>query len=91
MLKPGEFNEAHFAEIEKTLLYLSDARRRAEKAIKELKRDKAEPHLVTALETAERELEVVARRLMQQTYFAVPKDQLELVPEPEPVEELTLS
>ena len=44
---------------------------------------------MTALETAERELEAVARRLMQQTYFAVPKDQLEL--ESEPVEELTLS
>ncbi len=91
MLKPGEFNEAHFAEIEKTLLYLSEARKRAEKAVKELKRDGAEPHLVTALETTERELESVARRLMQQTYFAVSKDQLELVPDSEPIEELTLS
>ena len=95
MLKPGEFNEAHFAEIEKTLLYLSEARKRAEKAVKELKRDGAEPHLVTALETAERDLEALARRLMQQTYFAVPKDQLELAPDAElgsePVEELTLS
>ena len=91
MLKPGEFNEAHFAEIEKTLLYLSEARKRAEKAVKELKRGGAEPHLVTALETAERDLEAVARRLMQQTYFAVPKDQLELIPDSEPVEELTLS
>ena len=83
-------NEAHFAEIEKTLLFVSDARKRAEKAAKELKRDGAEAHLVAALESAERELEALGRRLMQQTYFAVPKDQLELEPT-EPVEELTLS
>ena len=82
-------NETHFAEIEKTLLYLSDARKRAEKAAKDLKRDGADAHLVAALESAERELEALGRRLMQQTYFAVPKDQLEL--EPDPVEELTLS
>jgi hypothetical protein len=44
---------------------------------------------VAAFESAERELEALGRRLMQQTYFAVPKDQLELVSEP--VEELTLS
>ncbi len=82
-------NETHFAEIEKTLLYLSDARKRAEKAAKDLKRDGADAHLVAALESAERELEALGRRLMEQTYFAVPKDQLEL--EPDPVEELTLS
>ena len=78
-------NEAHFAEIEKTLLYVSDARKRAEKAAKELKRDGADAHLVAALESAERELEALGRRLMQQTYFAVPKDQLELVEELTPV------
>jgi septation ring formation regulator EzrA len=85
-------NETHFAEIEKTLLFVSDARKRAEKAAKELRRDGAEAHLVAALEAAERELEQLGRRLMQQTYFAVPQDQLELASaEPEPVEELTLS
>lgn len=66
-------NEAHFAEIEKTLLYVSEARKRAAKAIKELGKDDAEPHLVAALEEAERELEALGRRLMQKTYFAVPK------------------
>lgn len=45
-------NEAHFAEIEKTLLYVSDARKRAEKAIKELQTGDAEPHLIAALEAA---------------------------------------
>lgn len=82
-------NEKHFAEIEKTLLFISEARKRAEKTAKELRRAGAESHLVAAVETAEKDLEAVGRRLMQQTYFAVPKEQLELVPED--VEELTLS
>ena len=82
-------NEAHFAEIEKTLLYISQARKRAEKTAQELRRAGAEPHLVTALEVAERDLEAVGRRLMQQTYFAVPKEQLELVPDD--AKELTIS
>lgn len=65
-------NEAHFAEIEKVLLYVSEARERAERAARELGRDDAEAHLVRALEEAERELEQLGRRLMQRTYFAVP-------------------
>lgn len=71
-------NEAHFAEIEKTLLYVSEARKRAERAITELRKDAAEPHLITALEDAERELEALGRLLMQKTYFAVPDAQLPL-------------
>lgn len=84
-----QMNEKHFAEIEKTLLYISEARKRAEKTAKELRKAGAEPHLVTAIEVAERDLEAVGRRLMQQTYFAVPKEQLELAPDD--VETLTLS
>lgn len=49
-------NEAHFAEIEKTLLYISEARERAERAAKTLRRDDAEPHLVEALAAADAEL-----------------------------------
>lgn len=76
-------NERHFAEIEKTLLFVSQARKRAEKAIAELKRDGAEPHLVVALEKAERDLEELGRNLMQETYLAVPKEQLSFeVPTP---------
>lgn len=74
----GCMNEAHFAEIEKTLLYVSEARKRAEKTARELRRAGAEPHLIAAVETAEKDLEALGRRLMQQTYFAVPKDQLAL-------------
>ena len=71
-------NEAHFAEIEKTLLYISDARERAERAVRALAKDEAEAHLVHALEDTERELAELHRRLMQATYFAVPREQLAL-------------
>jgi hypothetical protein len=71
-------NEAHFAEIEKTLLFVSEARERAERAAKALERDEADTHLVEALQEAERELLAIHRRLMQSTYFAVPKEQLAL-------------
>jgi hypothetical protein len=69
-------NESHFAEIERALLYISEARARAERSARELGRDGAEPHLVEALEDAERELEALGRRLMQRTYFAVAEEQL---------------
>ncbi len=71
-------NESHFAEIEKTLLFVTEARERAQRAAKALGRDDAEGHLVEALEEAERELMAVHRRLMHSTYFAVPKEQLTL-------------
>jgi hypothetical protein len=66
-------NEAHFAQVEKTLLYVSEARERAERAAKSLERDGADAHLVEALEGAEQELLAVHRRLMQATYFAIPR------------------
>ena len=71
-------NESHFAEIEKTLLYISEARERADRAADKLRRDGADEHLVEALEKAERELEDIGRVLMQGTYFGVPKHQLTL-------------
>ncbi len=71
-------NEEHFAEIEKTLLYVSEARERAERAAKILDRGHAEPHLVEALAELERALEEAGRKLMQRTYFAVPREQLTL-------------
>ena len=64
-------NEAHFAEVEKTLLFVSEARQRAERAAKGLGKDGADEHLVEALEEAEQELAAIHRRLMQSTYFAV--------------------
>jgi hypothetical protein len=71
-------NESHFAEIEKALLYISEARERAQNAARTVARDGAEEHLVEALEDADRELLALHRRLMQRTYFAVEKEQLTL-------------
>lgn len=71
-------NEAHFAEVEKTLLFISDARERAAKAVTALERDSAESHLIDALRAAERDLAGLHRTLMQQTYFAVPEAQISL-------------
>ncbi len=71
-------NESHFAEIEKTLVYVSEARERAERSARTIAKDGAEVHLVEALEEAERDLEALGRTLMQRTYFAVPKEQLTL-------------
>lgn len=71
-------NEAHFAEIEKTLLYIAEARERAESAVDAIAKDGADSHLIEALEHTERELAALHRGLMQATYFAVPKEQLAL-------------
>ncbi|MGI8439411.1 MAG: hypothetical protein ACR2NV_04280 [Thermoleophilaceae bacterium] len=71
-------NESHFKEVERTLLYISEARERAEKSAREIARDEAEPHLVSALEETEAELLALHRKLMQRTYFARPKQQLAL-------------
>lgn len=71
-------NEAHFAEIEKTLLYVSEARERAQRAARTIERDGGGAQLVEALQEADRELLALHRRLMQATYFAVPKEQLTL-------------
>ena len=60
------------------MLYVEEARRRAESAATALRRDGAEQHLIAALETSERDLSEIARRLRQGTFFAVPKEQLSI-------------
>ena len=79
--------EAHFAEIEKTLLYISEARERAAKSAAELGKADAPAHLAAALEDAERALEALGRELFQATYFAVPDEQLAI---DTPADELTV-
>jgi hypothetical protein len=71
-------NEAHFREIEKVLLYVSEARKKAATVADAIERDGAEPHLVEALNQAEKELADLHRLLMQGTYWAVPKQQMTL-------------
>lgn len=66
------FNEAHHSEVEKVLLYISEARERAERARTALARDDAESHLLVALERSEEQLRLEHRRLLQATFYAVP-------------------
>lgn len=73
-----ELDEQHFGEIDVAMLYIEEARSRAERAADALRRGGADEHLVEALEKAEAELSDVARRLRQGTLFAVPKEQLSL-------------
>lgn len=58
------------------MLYIEEARKRAESAAATLRRDGAEAHLIEALERSEREPSDVARRLRRGAFFAVPKEQL---------------
>jgi hypothetical protein len=73
-----QVNESHMAEVESALFVMSEARRRAERTARELAKDGAEPHLVEAMERAERELEATIDAFFKSTYFHVPKDQLAL-------------
>lgn len=65
-------NEAHHSEVEKVLLYISEARERTARARVVLARDGAEPHLLTALDETEEHLRQEHRRLLQTTLYAVP-------------------
>lgn len=69
--------EKHMAEVETTLLYVSEARQRAEKARKALEADGADLHLIRALQECERVIAAEHKRLMQATYFAVPAEDQE--------------
>jgi hypothetical protein len=71
-------DEAHYLEVEKALLYVSEARQRCERTLALLRKGGADQHLIEALERAERELSETHRRLMQGTLFAVPEVQLSI-------------
>jgi ribosome-binding protein aMBF1 (putative translation factor) len=65
-------DEQHFSEIERVLLYVSEARERAGTARAELAKAGAPAHLIAALETTEVAMRAEHRRLMQSTFYAVP-------------------
>jgi hypothetical protein len=71
-------NERNSSEVEKVLLYISDARTRARTAADSVRKDGADPHVVEALIDAERELGELHRKLAQGTYYAVPESTLKL-------------
>lgn len=68
-------NEAHISEVERVLLYVSEARERAERARRALEKDGAEAHLVAALLETEARMRAEHSRLMQTTFYAVPGGQ----------------
>lgn len=61
------------SEVEKVLLFISDARERAVKARARLLAEGAGGHVVEAMERVESSLAEAHRDLMQGTYFAVPE------------------
>ena len=71
-------DEQHFEQIDVAMLYIEEARSRAERAAGERRRLGAEQHLVEAMERAQVELSDIGRRLRQGTFFAVPREQLKL-------------
>lgn len=70
----AELDELHFAEVEKVLLFVSDARQRAERAADALARSGAAEHLIIAVRQSEASLADAHRLLMQRTYFHVGDD-----------------
>jgi len=68
-------DEESFRKIEPAMLYLEEARARAERAAKEMRDIGAEPHLVEATEGLHEDLADLARRYRHRTYFAAPKAQ----------------
>ena len=70
-----ERDEAQWREIDVAMLYVEEARARAERAAKTLKSTGAEQHLVEALERTQVQLSDTARKLRQGTFFAVPTAQ----------------
>lgn len=73
----------HFAAIDEVLLLLSEARERAEGAAKAIAQASGQAHLVAALESVDKELLALHRRLMDETLFHVPAAE-------KPVEQLAL-
>jgi hypothetical protein len=71
-------DEQQLREIEATLLYISEARERAQRARQELERGGGEQHLIEALRSSEAALAGEHRRLMQASYFAVSNDRTQL-------------
>jgi len=71
-------DEHHYGEVDGVLLHLEAARRRAERAVDELRASGGEDFLIEALEQAQEEISQTAKKLTQGTFFAVPDAQLTL-------------
>ena len=71
-------SESDLAHVEAVLLYVSEARLRAQRAARELETSGGGLHLIAALRDADAALDELHRRLLQGTSFAVGDDQLSL-------------
>jgi hypothetical protein len=65
--------EAHSSEVERVLLFVSDAQERARRTADQIESDGGPEHVVEALRATQRDLESVRRQLMQGTFYAVPE------------------
>lgn len=80
-------HENHLREVERALLYISQARVKAEQIADDLAKKGAEERFVTALRTAAAAMSAEHKRLMQATYWTVPDDQQAMRVEQEPPEQ----
>jgi hypothetical protein len=60
--------------LDETLLLLSEARERAERGVRETREGEGPEFIAEALERVDRELLALHRRLMDETYFRVPRE-----------------
>lgn len=70
--------ESQSSEVEKVLLYVSDARTRAKRAADAVQKEGAEPHIIAALRETEKELDALYRKLAQGTLYAISDSSLKL-------------
>lgn len=71
-MTPADHDEAVFEQVAIVELALEKSRARAERAAKDLRELGAERHLIAAVERVQEDISASARRLRQDTYFAVP-------------------
>lgn len=67
-------NESHLREVERVLLYVSEARERAAKSRTILLKESAEPFLIAALEATEATMRAEHKRLLQSTFFHIERE-----------------
>ena len=65
-------DERHFREVERIMLLIDEASRKAARSAKELSDDGSEHYLVAALETASAALRAEHKRLMRGVYWRAP-------------------
>jgi hypothetical protein len=67
--------EDHLRDVDRVLLYISQARVKAEEIAEALAKDGAEERLVSALRTAAGAMAAEHKRLMNSTFYIVPAEQ----------------